>query len=184
MLISKIGENGGTGMIKALKWGKQHIFSITIFVIIGFVLLSRSLALLHLRFRVFVFQVFVVIALLGILIGIIQLIRRQSNKAARAAAYIATVAVLVAGAFFMYLPAVLFFLGQTETTVYIDGVKYSAHTYEFLDRFVYYYDYKNFLISGNVLRMEDDYPGCIIGDPIRTVYDEYGNGTVIQGEGG
>ncbi len=133
---------------KVLKWGKQNIFLITIFIIIGFAFLSGLLALFHLRFRFFVYQV------------------------------------LVAVAFFSVLPAAIFFLGQTETTVYIDGVKYSAHTYEFLDRFVYYYDYKNFLISGNVLRMEDDYPGCIIGDPIRTVYDEYGNGAVIQGKGG
>ena len=169
---------------KVLKWGKQHIFIITIFIIIGFAFLSGLLTLFHFRFRFFVYQVLVVMALLGIIIGTIQLIRRQSNKVARTAAYIATGAVLVAVAFFSALPAAIFFLGQTETTVYIDGVKYSAHTDEFLDRYVYYYDYQNFLISGNVLRMEDAYPGCTIGDPIRTVYDENGNGTVIQGQGG
>ncbi|WP_155829769.1 hypothetical protein [Butyrivibrio sp. AC2005] len=39
-------------------------------------------------------------------------------------------------------------------------------------------------ISGNVIRITDAYPGCNFEEPIRTVYDENGNGTVVQGEGG
>ncbi|SDB66765.1 hypothetical protein [Butyrivibrio sp. INlla16] len=132
---------------------KRHILLDTLILSAAFKILNDLLQAHKLRFRFFVIQVVVTLAVIGIIVGIIQLIRRQNNKKARRLAY-------------------------------IDGMKYSANTSEFLDRFVYYYEYKNFFISGNVLKIMDEYPGFTGPDPIRTVYDENGNGTVVMGRGG
>ncbi|MCR5656861.1 MAG: hypothetical protein K6G06_05295, partial [Butyrivibrio sp.] len=142
------------------------------------------LSALHLRFRFFMYQGIVIFSVLGIVIGIIQKVRRNENKKVQIAIYVATTATLIFCVIYFFLPLAIFFFGQSEKTAYIDGVKYSAHTDEFLDRYIYYYDYKNFFISENKLKMQDSYPGCIVGDPIRAVYDEHGNKIIIQGNGG
>ncbi|WP_155831953.1 hypothetical protein [Butyrivibrio sp. WCD2001] len=165
-------------------WMKRHILFETLILIAVFKILNDLLQAHKLRFRFFVIQVVVTLAVIGIIVGIIQLIRRQNNKKARRLAYIATTATIVLGMFYAFLPITIFYLGERETTAYIDGVKYSANTSEFLDRFVYYYEYKNFFISGNVLKIRDEYPGFTGPTPIRTVYDEDGNGTVVMGQGG
>lgn len=81
-------------------------------------------------------------------------------------------------------PLLIFFAGTSESTQILDGRRYSARREEFLDIYVDYYDYENFFISGNVMRYEDYYPGCVIGDPIRIRYYEDGTREVIMGQGG
>lgn len=165
-------------------WFKTHIFSSTIILIVAYLKLNALLFVQGLRFRFFIHQFIVTIFILGIIIGLIQIIKRNKRQRMRTISYIVLAFAIVLFAFPAALPGLIFYLGQTETIAYIDGVKYSVHQDEFLDRYLYYYDYKNFFISGSKLRIEDDYPGCTAGDPIRTVYDKYGHGTVVMGQGG
>jgi hypothetical protein len=163
---------------------KKHILLTTIiFIVIG-VVMGFLLSLFHLRFRFFVLQGFILVSFIGIVAGIIQLISRLDNKHARRGYYVALFATLLGLFVWIWLPLLLFFWGNYEKTEYLYDEKYSAHYDEFLDVYIYYYDYKNFFISGTDIRYEDDYPGAVMGDPIRYRYNEDGTIEVIMGHGG
>lgn len=158
--------------MKQVKWIKAHILVSTLIFIIGYVLMALLLLELKLRFRFFVLQAVVLISIVGIVGGIVQNIHNLSiEEKGKMVLYTAVGAVTFVLCIVSSLPALVFFLGQSEATKYVDGVKYSAHTDEFLDRYIYYYEYKNFLISGNELIIYDADGGCT-GEAERFIINE------------
>ncbi|MCR5657025.1 MAG: hypothetical protein K6G06_06125, partial [Butyrivibrio sp.] len=65
---------------KILKWVRHNILETTVLIIIAFALSAIVLSALHLRFRFFMYQGIVIFSVLGIVIGIIQKVRRNENK--------------------------------------------------------------------------------------------------------
>ena len=158
--------------MEKINWIKKHIFISALLFIAGYVILNLLLTLFNLRFRFFVLQAAVLISIVGIVGGIIQLIHNLSiGENGKTALYLAVGAVTFTLCVVLYLPGLVFFLGQSEATKYVDGVKYSAHTDEFFDRYIYYYEYKNFLISGNELIIYDADGGCT-GEAERFIINE------------
>ncbi|WP_028236122.1 hypothetical protein [Pseudobutyrivibrio sp. MD2005] len=155
-----------------IDWIKKHVFLSTLIFIAVYVLLHFLLSFFHLRFRFFVLQGAVLISIVGIVGGIILSIHNLSiGENGKTALYLAVGAVTFTLCIVLYLPGLVFFLGQSEATKYVDGVKYSAHTDEFLDRYIYYYEYKNFLMSGNELIIYDADGGCT-GEAERFIINE------------
>ena len=135
------------------------------------------LALLNLRFRAWFSYLSVGIITAGFIICIISAIFRVTKSKIKYVFLVAFIIVLLllgkTALFFVYL------LLGTEKTAYVDEVKYSVRTVDFLDTDKYYYKYKNFLVSeGNVSIKEFYTTGS---EPLyATYYDD--NGNVIREE--
>lgn len=121
----------------------------------------------------------------GLIAGIIQLLLKIRKKPLRVLAVSTFIILNIAAGLFLY-PLVLFAAAGEEHVVEREEGKYVAYVSGFLHTYVYYYEYKNFLLCGEVKRIEEDYgKGGFdpIGNPYgheypvvsTTYFDESGN---------
>lgn len=152
------------------------------------VLLAAARFVLHL-FGLTFRKWFVIICLLGvtagIIAGIIQLLLKIRKRSVRILAVTVYVVITIAVTLMTYPIAIFAIAGEEHVVVREEG-KYVAYVDGFLHTYVYYYEYKNFLICGEAKRIVEDYgKGGFdpIGNPYgyeytavsTTYYDEEGN---------
>ena len=152
------------------------------------VLLATARFALHLSGLMFR-KWFTIICLLaittGIIAGILQLLLKIRKRSIRILAVTLYVIITIAITLMIY-PIAIFAVAGEEHVVEREEGKYVAYVDGFLHTYVYYYEYKNFLICGETRRIEEDYgKGGFdpIGNPYgyeytaisTTYYDEEGN---------
>ena len=139
--------------------------------LLAVVLLSAVQFVLHLfglTFRKWFFIVCLLVITAAIIAGIIQLLLKIRKKSVRILLVFLYVAVTAAAVLFTY-PIALFAIAGEEHVVEREEGKFVAYVNGFLHTYVYYYDYKNFLICGETKRIEEDY-GKGGFDPIGNPY--------------
>jgi len=155
-------------MIIIKKYIPEIILIDTLLLILVFMLSQLLLTIFDLSFRKWAIAVFVMFITLGLVIGTYQLLLRIRNRSLKIfLASLYTVFVLAAGSF--VLPVALFAFAGKEHVVERNEGKYVAYVNGFLDTYVQYYDYKNFLICGKNKRIEEYY-GKGGFDPIENPY--------------
>lgn len=156
-----------------------------IFILI-FILAQRILSLFRLTFRTWAVFTAIVLISLGVVAGIVQLLLQLKKKTCLTmllgAFYVCAFAISVVMAWIVISGFV--FWGLEEHVVERDGTRYVAHVYGLQHTTVCYYEYKNFFVEGNTMRIEAYYDNGGF-DPIEskwesfatrtTYYDEYGN---------
>jgi hypothetical protein len=115
--------------------------------------------------------------MVGLIIGIIQLFMKIRKKVLRISLIAVFIILLLLSSPILYFGAVFGYKPEHIVEKYVNG---------FLRTYVYYYDYKNFIVVGNQKRIEEYY-GKGGFDPIEnqygydynvestTYYDENGN---------
>ena len=155
---------------------KRPVLLYTLAFLCLFILAEAVLYALRLVFRKWVLFLFVVFFAAGTVVGIYQLllqIRKTSLKTVLVTLF--TVFLLAAGS--VAGPVFLFAFASEEHVVERDGVKYVAHVNGFLHTYVYYHEYKNFLVEERITRIVEDY-GKGGFDPIG---NPYGHEYTVQG---
>lgn len=152
-----------------------------------FVLIQVILHWAGLMFRKWVLIIGVLIIIAGVIAGIYQMlmmIRKTWLKASLITAF--TVLIIAGGT--VAAPVVLFAVAGEEHVVTRPEGKYVAHVNGWLHTYVYYHEYKNFLVEGEATRIEEYY-GKGGFDPLKrdreydynvistTYYDEDGSVT-------
>lgn len=146
------------------------------FIILDTLIYSALIAILYillsscnLMLREWVYIVSAILILIGFTVGVIQLFLKIKRKALKISLIVIFLILLLLSspmlcfiAAFSYMP---------EHVVNKEGKKYVAYVNGFLRTYVYYYDYKNFIVSGKQKRIEEYY-GKGGFDPIK---NKFGN---------
>lgn len=168
---------------------KQNILFYTFLFFGIFILGNIILNIFNMNYREWVYILSLILISIGLILGIIQVLCKIKNKTMKIIGIIIFVLALIPCAFYTFIFCI--FSYQPEHVVIKDGKKMVAYVNGFMDTYVEYYDYKNFLVVGNKLKIKEyygdggfnpienkygyDYP------VIRTeYYDE--NGTIIHTE--
>ncbi len=138
------------------------IIFILIFIIIFFILKAFNL-----MFREWVYILSAILIILGLIVGIIQLILKLKKNVLKISLILVFIIFLILLSPIAYLAFAFGY--QPEHVVYKDGEKYIAYVNGFLDTYVYYYDYKNLLVVGNKMKIKEYY-GNGGFDPIKNRY--------------
>ena len=137
-----------------------------------YILANIVLFICKLRFRAWFTYLSLAIIFLGICICVTVNTFRIYKKLIRYLLLIGFLAIYLSISV-VALP-VLFTVVGIENTAQIDDTKYSVVTRDFLDTDKYYYEYKNFLVSSQVLRIHEFYTTG--NEPLYTeIFDEDGN---------
>lgn len=153
---------------KFLARAKTSILFYVILFIVIFVLLHFLLMLFNIQFRQWVYYVVVAIAVIGILIGLFKL-ESIENKIVKRIVTISTVLCFIA---IPYILLYCIFLYIPEHILEKDNNKYVAKVRSFKRVDVYYYDYINFFLVGNKVRIHENY-GSGGYDPFDGKHDNY-----------
>ena len=136
---------------------KNILFDTLLFGII-FALLLLFNYFLGLMFRLWVYYVVAAIVIIGLIAGVIQKFKNSSSKITKIVLTIISIAIVVVAiiGWKIILLAVVFSY-KPEHVVEKDGKKYVAYVNSFLNVDVYYYDYKNFFLMGNKIKLKEYY---------------------------
>lgn len=144
-------------MKKILKQIKNHILLSTIIMVVAFIAICFVNKLFGVMFRQWVYLAIILIAIIGSIIGIIQIIRKR-NK------YIKILLIVFLVSIFIFIiafwPIILLgvaFSYEPEHVIEKDNKKYVAYVESFLKVNVYYYDYINFFLVGNKVKIHEFY---------------------------
>lgn len=121
-----------------------------------FIAVRLVLHLFRLTYRKWFLMLSLFLIIVGIIAGIIQLLLKIRKSAVRIAAVSVFVLFITATCVVTYPIAIFAFAGE-EHVVERDEGKFVAYVDGFLHTYVYYYEYKNFLLCGEVKRIEEDY---------------------------
>ena len=153
------------------------------------ILLSLILHCLGLMFRKWGIIIGAFIIAAGVTGGIYQLLNKISKALLKVTLITVFTALVIAGGT-VAAPVVLFAVAGEEHVVTLPEGKYVAHVNGWLHTYVYYHDYKNFLVEGEMIRIEEYY-GKGGFDPLKpgqqyeynvirkTFYDENGSVTSV-----
>lgn len=147
------------------------LFYVIMFVII-FVLLHFFLKLFNIQFRQWVYYFALLISTLGTLAGIIQLVRKRSKKVKLAFSIIGIIITIFVLIFWQIILLFFALSYSPEHIIEKNNNKYVAYVNSFLQVDVYYYDYINFFLVGNKVRIREDY-GNGGYDPFDGKHDNY-----------
>lgn len=172
-------------MDKVKKYIPGILLADTALFIVLFIVVRLVLHLFRLTFRKWLRVLCLFLIMVGIIAGIIQLLLKIRKKAVRIAAVSMFILFITAACAITY-PIAIFAVAGEEHVVERDEGKFVAYVDGFLHTYVYYYEYKNFLICGEVRRIVEDYgKGGFdpIGNPYgyeysvlsTTYFDEEGN---------
>ena len=146
---------------------KTFVLSYTILFALVVVVLDFVLSFFNLMFREWIIIGSAVIIMIGLVIGILQLLLKIKKKFVKRILISIFVALLVLSAPMIYLFAV--FAYAPEHVVERDGEKLVAYVNGFQRTYVNYYEYKNIFVVGNQKRIQEDY-GRGGFDPIKNKY--------------
>jgi len=171
-------------MSKIKKYIPRIILLDTILYTLIIIVLYFILSSFKLMFREWIYIVSTIIIMVGFVIGIVQLLLKIKKKIVKWIMISIFIILLLLSTPMIYLFGI--FAYTPEHVVEKDGKEYVAYVNGFLKTYVYYYDYKNFLVVGNQKKIKEYY-GSGGFDPIEnkygyeynvkstTYYDENGN---------
>ncbi len=142
-------------MGKIKKYIPRIILLDTIICFLVLAILSLILYFFDLTFRQWVYIVFAILIGIGFIIEVIQLLLKIKNKGIKIGLIIVFIITLLITSPTLCLCAIFYYM--PEHVVEKDGKQYVAYVNGFKKTYVYYYDYKNFLISGNKKKIEEYY---------------------------
>lgn len=153
------------------------ITSICLFVI--YIIAQILLNLFGLQFRAKVNVIWLGSSLLGFVVGIVlkSIITRNVKlfMAVIAASFMTMTALL--SPYGIYIICAIDEIPHKEYVVEIDGYKFVGYENDAWDVFIYFYDYKNAVVSGNKIRFTangaeiDENGNVVIFDDIREIYN-------------
>ena len=161
-----------------------YVFLLDLFIVITNILLNT----INVCFRQWVYNIAIALSGIGIIVGIFQIVRKQSKKVKKIIIVSIIVLIIIAIIFWYIMAMILLVVLVAYNPEYVvekDGTKYVATVGGFLlDTEVYYYDYINFLVRGTDKRIYENYKGAF--NPfskehenniprISEYYDEFGN---------
>ena len=155
-------------MDKVKKYIPGILLADTALFTVLFIVVRLILQLFRVTFRKWFRVLCLFLIMVGIIAGIIQLLLKIRKKAVRIAAVSIFILFITAACVITY-PIAIFAVAGEEHVVERDEGKFVAYVDGFLHTYVYYYEYKNFLICGEVKRIEEDY-GKGGFDPIGNPY--------------
>lgn len=159
---------------------EKNVFICTIIYTTVFWGFRILLNLLNIEYRQWVFFVFLIVFLIGIISGLVQLIRKTKNIFVMVICILACFLISVIGVPFSLLMVSSF---SSEHTIIKDEYKMVAYVDSFLHTTVRYYDYVNPFFCGKRLRLSEYY-GDGTFDPFKekslspqkyTWFDDSGN---------
>jgi hypothetical protein len=121
----------------------------------AFFLLRYILSLFYLEYRRWIFYFFVIVLVIGVVLGIVQLIMKIKKRWAKVVCAILFTALLLISIPYAYL--IFAFSIREEHIVFKDDYKLVAQVDGFKHTYVYYYDYKNPFVQGKRLRLYEYY---------------------------
>ncbi len=170
---------------------KKSILFYTIVVAVVFVITHFLLKIFNAQFRQWVYYSILVLVLIGIITGIIQIVRKKNKKIKIIFLTIGLITSILIIIFWKVILLIIVFSYSPEHVVIKDDKKYLAYVNSFLKVDVYYYDYINFFLIGNKLRLHEYYgsggydplDGTHNNKPLQYYYyDEQGNITDTNDE--
>lgn len=134
---------------------RKNILFYTILYLLAFVIINIILNAFDMNYREWIYFLSLILIGVGFITGIIQLLCRIRKKNLKIIAIILFIIVLIPCLFYTYIFVI--FAYQPEHIVMRDGKKMVAYVNGFMDTYVEYYDYKNFFIVGNKLKIKEYY---------------------------
>lgn len=160
-------------MKKLLNIIKNHILLTTTIFTLIFALLCTLLNSCDIMFRQWVYYLSGLLIYIGFLGGIIQSIRNIKNKTFRNFIPIITILIGIFIVISICIILFLFIFGHApEHIIEKENKKYVAYVHSFLKVDVYYYDYINFFIVGNKVKIHEYY-GSGGYDPFDGEHDSF-----------
>ena len=168
---------------------KKSVLIYVILYAIVFILGNLILNAFNMRFRETIYFVSLIFIAIGTIIGIIQLLCKIKNQSIKLTLITLFIVTLIPCSLYTFVLGI--FAYKPEHIVIKDNKKMVAYVSGFMDTYVEYYDYKNYLVVGNKIRIKEYY-GNGGFDPIEnkygykynvestTYYDE--NGKILRTE--
>lgn len=146
---------------------KKSILIYTILYTVIFAISHLVLNAFGMNYRegIYFFSAFLIA--IGTIIGIIQLLCKIKNKYVKVILIIVFIMTLIPCSLYAFILGI--FAYSPEHVVIKNGKKMIAYVNGFMDTYVEYYDYKNFLFVGNKIRIKEYY-GNGGFDPIENKY--------------
>lgn len=143
---------------KLLNNCKKNILFYSVIYLIVFILLGIILSIFGIKYRQYINYFSIILILTGTIVGLIQIIIKTKSNMTKIciALYITSVIGLI-GVFYPIIALTFYGLFPPEHIIEKDNKKYVAYEHSFLDTRVEYYDYINFLLAGNKIRIEEYY---------------------------
>lgn len=136
---------------------KGNILLYTIIEFIIFIILHFTLKLFNIRFRQWVYYCEALLTIIGMLAGIIQILKTKSKKIKIVSSIIGTFIIIVVTFYWQIILLILAFSYSPEHIITKNGKKYVAYVNAFLHVNVSYYEYINPFLVGNKERIYEDY---------------------------
>ena len=147
-------------MKKLLNKIRKNILAFTFVTLLVFILVTLLLNLVFsATFRIWVYQVMAILFLVGLILGLVQIIKNNTSKIQKVVIIIVIVFIVLIlcliGPLLAFFAAAI--LGKPEHVIYKDNKKYVAEVNSFLQVNVYYYDYINPFLRGNEIKIHENY---------------------------
>lgn len=158
-------------MKKVFNFIKKHILITTIISTFIFVLLHFLLGLCDIMFRQWIYYLVGILIVIALIAGMIQTIKKTQNKIIKIIIKIISIIIVICTILSSYIIMLfLVFSYSPEHVIEKNGKKYVAYVKSFTHVNVYYYDYINFFLVGNKVKIEEYY-GRGGYDPFDGEYD-------------
>jgi len=144
-------------MKKPLNKIKNSILFYTIVFLVLFIIFNTTLKLFNIQFRQWVYWCVPLVTVIGIILGAIQILRKTNKNVKKVFLFIIIGIIILLTLFWRYILLILAFAYSPEHIVIKDEKKYVAYVNSFLQVTVNYYDYINFFLVGNKVRIYEDY---------------------------
>ncbi len=140
---------------------KSNILYTAIMSFIIFMIVHFFLKLFHIQFRTWVYYCVALLTMLGILLGIVQILITKSKKV-KIIVFITSIIIVIAITMVQIflkpsMGLILVFLYRPEHIVWKDGNRYVAHVSSFFEVHVSYYDYMGPFLMGNTKKIYENY---------------------------
>lgn len=138
------------------KCKKSILFYVFVYILI-FVISKVVLNLFGLEYRRYISFIWLIVIFIGIVVGISQILINSKSKVLKICIIIGNI--FVTGIIVVVSPIILLLIAfiPKEHIVEKDNIKYVAYVYSLTDTRVEYYDYVNFFLRGNTVKIEDFY---------------------------
>ena len=136
---------------------KRNILFYTIIILLIFRVICFRLELINIQFRQWIYYVVGALVAIGVIAGVIQILRTESQKLKTLFRFIKVCLTLFVVIFGCYTPAMLVFAYMPEHIITRNDKKYVAYVRSFLNVEVDYYDYINVFLVGNKIRINEYY---------------------------
>ena len=136
---------------------KRSILFYTILIAIIFTISHFILKIFNMQYRQWVYFFIFIATIIGTILGIIQIVKNKSKKIKIIVASIGFIIIILGIIFWQLILLIFAFAYVPEHEITKEDKKYVAYVKSFLDVKVYYYDYINFFLVGNKIKIYENY---------------------------